>query len=549
MAVLVTLIFAAVWMAFRNPGAPGEPASYGSDAFTELFGDPLFRKTLVNTAIFTLATLGTSLFFGTAAAWFIERTDLRFKELARTIIVLGLLVPIFLSAMGWVLLAQRNIGVINTTIQSIPGFDWFSINIAHPAGMGFVQGLGLSALIFIMVSSTFRAMNPALEEAASIHGMGFIRRLYRITLPLSFPGILAAMIYTSTIAFAAFEIPAIIGLAGRVFTVSTYVYSAIHPMEGLPRYDVAGAFGILMIVIGLLLMWWYFRTVRQSHKYVVVSGKAYRPTLIKLGRWQVAAWGFLGFYFLLAQILPILILIWMSLLNYIQPISLSSISKMNLDNYRELLWAPLLKGVRNTAILAVTVPTITLTISIAFSWIVIRSRSRFRFVFDTFAFLPHAVPHILLAVSAIYIVLFWLPGWLPLYGHMFLLIGMYVVVYISFATRMVNSALLQIHEELDEAAMVSGIPLLSTIWRILIPLLKPTLLTAWLWIALLSYRELTMASILSGVENVTLPAAIFGILITSGQPTAAAASCIGLAFMIPLVFLYWFFGRRALAMA
>jgi iron(III) transport system permease protein len=222
---------------------------------------------------------------------------------------------------------------------------------------------------------------------------------------------------------------------------------------------------------------------------------------------------------------------------------------MNLDNYRELLWAPLLKGVRNTAILAVTVPTITLTISIAFSWIVIRSRSRFRFVFDTFAFLPHAVPHILLAVSAIYIVLFWLPGWLPLYGHMFLLIGMYVVVYISFATRMVNSALLQIHEELDEAAMVSGIPLLSTIWRILIPLLKPTLLTAWLWIALLSYRELTMASILSGVENVTLPAAIFGILITSGQPTAAAASCIGLAFMIPLVFLYWFFGRRALAMA
>jgi iron(III) transport system permease protein len=340
MAALVTLIFVAIWMSFRTPGNPGDPISYGAGAFPELYGDLFFRKTIVNTAIFALVTVGTSLFFGTALAWLVERTNLRFKELLRTLLVFGLLIPGFLSAMGWVLLLHPRIGVINTFIRDIPGFDWFSIDISHPAGMGFVQGLGLSALVFIMVSSTFRAMNPALEEAASIHGLGFFRRLRRITLPLSFPGILAAGIYISSIAIAAFDVPAIIGIGNRVFTFSTYLWIKIYPYSGIARYDIAGAFGILMLAMGLLLLWWYFRTLRQSHKYVVVTGKAYRPRLIQLGRWKVAAWGFLVFYFLLAQILPILILIWNSMLPYLQPISLSAIDSMGLDNYRALPWWP-----------------------------------------------------------------------------------------------------------------------------------------------------------------------------------------------------------------
>jgi iron(III) transport system permease protein len=81
---------------------------------------------------------------------------------------------------------------------------------------------------------------------------------------------------------------------------------------------------------------------------------------------------------------------------------------------------------------------------------------------------------------------------------------------------MLNSAVLQVHQELDEAAVVSGISLLQTLQKILIPVVKPMLLSAWLWIALLTYRELTMASILTTVENRALPMAIF----ESGKPAA-----------------------------
>jgi iron(III) transport system permease protein len=513
-----------------------------------MFGDQHFRNTLVNTIIFAILTIGTSLFFGATAAWLVERTNLRLKDSVRTLMVIGLLIPSFLSAMGWVLLLDDRIGVINTTIQDLPGLGWFSIDVSHPAGMGFVQGLGLAALVFIMVSSTFRAMNPALEDAAAIHGLSFPRRLRRITLPLTFPGILAAGIYTSTIAITAFDIPAVIGMGNRVFVFSTYIFLKINPLAGLPRYDIAGAYGVMMIIIGMLLLVWYFRTLRQSHKYVVVTGKAYQPRLLPLGGWKIAAWIFLGFYFLLAQVLPILILIWNSLLPYLQPISMSDIGILTLDNFRNLEWSFLLRGLRNTVILMVSVPTLTLLLSMAFSWIVIRSRSRFRFIFDSFAFLPHAVPHILLAVSCIYIVLFLLPGWVPLYGTIFLLIGMYSLIYISFATRMINSALMQIHEELDEAATISGIPLLKTFYKILIPLLKPTLLSSWLWIALLTYRELTVAAVLTTGSNMTLPIAIFGIWQQGDFALASAAAVITLAVMIPVVFVYWFFGRRALAM-
>ena len=546
MAVLVIIIFVAVWMAFREPGAPGE-TSLGIGAFPELYGDPLVRTALINTAIFTLAAIATSLFFGATAAWLVERTNLRFKVLPRTLMVIGLLTPTFLSAMGWVLLLHPRIGVINKIIHEIPGFAWFTIDISHPAAMGIVQGVGLSAVVFIMVSASFRAMNPALEEAASIHGMGFLRRLSRITLPLTFPGILAAGIYVAAIAIAAFDIPAILGLGARVFTFSTFLYMKIYPAEGLPRYDLAGAFGILMIVASMLLLWWYFRTLRQSHKYAVVTGKAYRPSLIELGRWQVAAWVFLGSFFFIAKILPILILIYCSLLPYLQAISLTAFSQMGLDNYRNVPWDYILKGARNTGILMVSVPTLTLTMSVFFSWVVIRSRTRFRFIFDVFAFLPHAMPNVLLAVSALFIVLFILPGWLPLYGNILLVIGMYAIIYISFTTRMINSALLQIHEELDEAAVVSGIPMLRTFWKILLPLLKPALFSAWLWVALLAYRELTMAAFLTISGNPTLPRAIWGIWLQGSYSLASAAACITLTFMIPLVFLYWFLGRRALA--
>lgn len=542
-AAIVGLLLILLWISFRVEGET--EITYGIQAYTSLYADPFVYRTLLNTAVFSLVTMATALLFGIPAAWLVERTDLPHKELPFTLMTLGLLIPGFLSAMGWVFLLHPRIGLLNATLTSIPGMAWARINIATPLGMGFVEGLALAPLAFIMVAATFRSTNPELEEAAAVHGIGLLRSLARVTLPVIFPGILAAGIYILTIGIAAFEVPAVIGLSNRVFTFSTFLYIQVNPPQGLPRYDLAAAFGVFMTVIAGLLSWWYLDVLRQGHRFAVVTGRAYRPKAVELGwRGSVLAWGFLGFYFLLGQILPLLTLLWSSLLRYFQFPSLSALANASLVNYRALPWPYLLDGLWNTAILMLSVPTLVLLLSLVIAWVVVRSGVRGRSVLDGIAFLPHAVPNIIFALSAAYASLFLLRGVLPIYGTVFLLLAIYVLVRISFGTRVLNSALTQIHRELEEAGQVMGISLLRRVVWILLPLLMPALTNAWLWMALLTYRELTIASLLVTPANVTLPMVIWGLWLNGTFAQAAAGATMGLVLMVPVIFMYWLVSRR-----
>ena len=162
------------------------------------------------------------------------------------------------------------------------------------------------------------------------------------------------------------------------------------------------------------------------------------------------------------------------------------------------------------------------------------------------AFLPHAVPNLIFSVAILIVALFWLPDFIPFYNTIYIILVVFVIARISFPTRVYNNALLQIHKELDEAAFVSGLGALGVLRRILVPLLAPATLYAWIWIALLSYRELTLAAFLTARDNQTLPTMVLS-FVTRGEATVAAAlSLILLAFMIPLVVLYFLLGRRTL---
>jgi len=542
-AAIVGLLLIPLWVSVRVESDAG--ASFGLRAYYALFSDPFSYRTLFNTTVFSAVAVLTALFFGVPSAWIVERTNLPHKGLSFTLMTVGLLIPGFLSAMGWVFLLHPRIGLVNVALSSVLSAEWARINIASPVGMGFVQGLGLAPLAFIMVAATFRSTNPELEEAAAAHGIGFIRSLIRVTLPLIFPGILAAGIYILTIGLAAFEVPAVIGLSNRVFTLSTYLYTQVHPQEGAPRYDLAAAFGVFTMAVAGLLSWAYFRVLRQGHRYAVVTGRSYRPRQVGLTRGGVwLAWGFLGFYFVLGQLLPLLTLLWSSFLRYFQLPSAAAFANLSLVNYRGLPWPHLLDGLWNTAVLMISVSTLVLLVSLAISWIVVRSKARGRFLLDAVAFLPHAVPGIIFALSAAYVALFLLRDFVPIYGTVFLIMAVYILERTSFGTRMLNNALAQIHPELEEAGQVMGISLLRRMATILIPLLLPALVNGWLWIALLTYRELTIASLLVTPANVTLPMVIWGLWQTGSFARAAVAAIMGLIFMTPFIFCYWFFGRR-----
>jgi iron(III) transport system permease protein len=283
---------------------------------------------------------------------------------------------------------------------------------------------------------------------------------------------------------------------------------------------------------------------QRSRAFAVVTGRAYRPRIVRLGRRGIAAWSFIGGYLLLAQILPMILLLWSSILPFFQLPSARAFAAASLAHYVTLPWELVLTALWNTSVLAVLTPSLTIAISLAFSWIVLRSKLPGRAGFDLIAFLPHAVPSMVFGVGALLLTLFVIQRAVPIYGTIWLLLLVFTIARLSYGTRMTNSGLIQIHSELEESARISGATTWGAFRRISVPLLAPTLLYAWLWIALLTFRELTLAVILSTGDNLTFPVLVWDLWLGGGLGQASALAVVMLLVMTPVIAVYWFFARR-----
>ena len=540
---IVGLLTMIVWMSLRT-GVPGQPSAYTLSNYTSLLTDPYSYRVMMTTLGFSAVTIAVSIPLGFLFAWFIERTDLPHKALAMSLLGMGILFPTFLKAMGWVFLLHPRIGIINIFLMQLFGLKSAPLNIATLPGIGFVEGLTLTPLAYVMISAAMRSMNPALVEAANIHGVGKLRTLLRVELPLVWPALLSAMIWIVTVAIAAFDVPGVIGMANNIFTFSTAVYFMINPNEGLPRYGLSGAYGTIMVGVSLILMIPYFTALKQSHRYQIISGKSYQCRPIELRRWRLFGWGLLGLYLLVAFVLPLLAIFWVSLLPYVQVPSRQALSVASFERYAGLtVDSALLYAGLNTLLLMVAVPTLIVFISCAISWIVTRSRMRGRVVLDAIAFLPHPVPHLLFALAIAYLALL-VSDVVPLYGTIFVLVAVYVVCWISFGTRVLNNSMIQVHRELEEAAQVGGVSTFRIILKVILPLIRPGVIYVWIWTSLSAYRELTMAVLLASPKSQVLSTYIWGQWHGGGLGDAAAIAVVMMAIMSPLVASFWIYARR-----
>jgi iron(III) transport system permease protein len=545
--IVLVLIAIVLWLSLID-GEPGDPdLAYTAANYIETFGDRFVWRVLANTFVFSGLTLAVAMAIGAPLAWIIERTDFPAKTLVFATMTIGLLVPGFVTAIGWEFLLHPRIGMVNTALMTLFRLSGPPLSITNLWGMGWVQGLGLAPVAFVMTSVVLRAMDPALEDAASISGARPHRALLRITLPLAWPGLLAAGIFIFMIGFSAFDVPAIIGLAGKVYTFATYTFEQMQPAQGEPQYGAVAAFSAVTVALGLLLSWWYARMQRRAPQYAVVTGKAYRPRVIALGGiGKFVAIAFVAIYLFLSQLLPVLVILWTSTVQFPQPPTFESIASMSFANYAHLPMDMVWRGLKNTALLMVLAPLITLAIALSISWIVLRSRVPGRALFDFIAFLPLSVPSIVFSMAALVLALFVLNRALPIYGTVWLLLLVYVVSRISYATRITNTALIQIHRELEDAAYIAGAGLGGVMRHVLGPLLRPSLGYAFIWIALLTYRELTVPVLLSTNDNLPLAVEIWNLWTASQFAPASAIVVIMLVAMMPLIYLgFWVSRGRA----
>jgi len=545
MVALFAIVAVFVWVSAQTGVLGTTESEYSLENYRTLFGDSFVLEVLENTLVFAVVTTFVSLVIGLPVAWITERTTIHPKELIYAMMTTGLLVPPIFIGMGWTFIAHERIGFLNKALIALFGLESGPINIESLFGMGLIEGLTLAPLAFVLSVQVFRTMNPALEEAAQTSGMTFRRTLWRITLPLAKPAILAAVIYIFVIGLATFDIPAVIGLSANIFVFSTFVFTEAFPPDGLPEYGIPAALGTVMIFVAVALTLWYVQMLRQSQRYQVITGKGYRAKQIDPGRWVIACWVFICIYFFIGLMLPISLVAFEAFLPYVAAPSIKALDLLTLINFQQMNWEYVFRGLRNTVILMAVVPPIILLLAFCVSWLVVRSRSRARYLLEFGAFLPHTVPRVVMSVGTLLLALFVINDFLPIYGTVWILVGVYVIVWLPFGTRALNSSMIQIHKELEEAAYISGLNMVRTIRRVMIPLLRPTLLSVWIWTGLLVYREMTVAVFLVSQDNVTLPAIVWGRWTMGAPNTAAAITVLMMAVLLPLMLLAWRFARRS----
>lgn len=534
LAVIVGAPAAMVALMSLRTGFPGEGGPLTLVNFIRVYTDLSTYNVLLNTLMFATGTVVVALLFTVPLVWLLMRTDLPFKKTIYVLLTLGILIPVFLRTIAWILLLSPRIGLVNQWASQIFGLDHPLVSLYNIPGMAFIQGVSFVPGAFFMLAAAYRTMDPALEEAAYTAGVSKLRTFLWINIPITLPAIAAVMVYLFMTAIAVFEVPAIIGLPARILVLSSLIYTSTNPPTGLPEYGVAGAYGGVMLLAGLVLAYFYVRLVRQGKKYTIITGRGYRPREIALGRWKWPAMAFVMLYLSMEVFIPFLVLLWTSLLPYLQLPSVAALSSITLKNYRTI---PDYTGALpfiNTAILMVAVPFCAMLLSVLVSWVVVRSQVSFRGILDTVAFLPHAMPSILLAVGLGYLGLAY-RNIFPFYGTIVIIIIAHTINWIAYGTRTTNSVMIQVHRELEEAGKVAGVSAPRVFLRIVLPLVAAGVFNSGIWISMLSYREVTMALTLYSRKNTVISTVVWQFWGSGWVPEVSALGVILVIFAVIVV--------------
>lgn len=534
--VVVPLLFLLL-SSVRPGGLPWNPG-FTIQNFVKVYSDPALYRMLWNTVVFVAGSVTFGLLLGGLLAWLVERTDMPARSLVRSLVILPMAMPPILLSVAWIMLLSPRTGFFNQTLMRTFGLQSAPFDIYSMAGMIFVEAIAVVPTTFLILSPAFRNMDPALEEAAAASGANGWRVLTRIFLPLMMPALISATVFISVAGFVVFDIPGTIGMPVGIYVLSSQIYYwSNETPTGLPLYGQISALAAMFLFLLLFLGLLYQRTTRAMSRFAVIGGKNYRPRQYRLGRGRYAALGFSGLYFLLAVGAPLAALLWTSLMPYLRGFSVEALKFLTLANHMAVFTNQRLgEAAWNTVVVAGVAATTVTALSAVISWVVVRSRVPGRGIIDLLAFIPIAIPGVLIGLALLYLYLS--VSLLPIYGTIWIIALAYVTVYISYGTRALNVVLIQLHAELEEAGAASGAGWWRVFRKITVVLAFPGLISAWVWVAAHAGRELSSALILQGRDNTMISTLLWDYWV-SGAPTKAAAVGVWLIVGLGIIVAIW----------
>jgi iron(III) transport system permease protein len=496
---LVPLVF-LLWQSILTPHTAAAPSQFTLENFRTAYFSSDTAHLFLNSVQFASGAAVLALFVGTGLAWMNERTNTPFKTLFFALTIIPLVIPGILFTVSWIMLASPKIGLINLALQKLFDTDTVFINIYTMAGMIWVDGLHYSPMAFLLMTAAFRSMDPSLEEQAAMSGASMLQTARRITLKLAWPAALGSLLILFVRSIESFEVPALLGLPVGIHVYTSSIYQAIHQYPS--QIGLASAYAVTLLLLTSVGI--YAQSRLSGGSYSTVTGKGFRPRTIDLGRWRYLTATIFVLYFAIIVLLPFLVLVWSSLQKFYSAPSWEALGRVSLDSYRAVLDYPqFAQTVWNSLVLAIGCATAVMLVSAVISWIVVRTKMPGRWMLDNIASLPLVFPGLVLGLA---IMVCYLAIDIGVYGTLWIIFIAYVTRFLPYGMRYNSTSMLQIHKELEESAAMSGASWSMAFRRVVLPLLKPGLLAGFIYVMIVSIRELSSSILLysPGTEVVSI---------------------------------------------
>lgn len=450
---------------------PGRATEFSLDAWRSAFESPSIRSALWNTALMITARQFFAFIIAVIVAWLLARTDVPGGRWLEFMFWVAFFLPTVPVVQAWILMMDPDFGLMNAAAMALPFVDSGPFNIYSFWGIIWVHlAHNAIAIKVMLLVPLFRSMDSSFEEASRLSGSSLFSSVWRITLPIMMPGLLAVFLIGTIYSLHSFEIEQILGPPFRFSIFSTEIYSLIN--QERPNFGAATSLSSLLLVALIPFILWH-RRITSGRKYTTVSGR-YRGSKIALRGWRYPVFAAIFALGLLTTLLPIAMLLVGS---FTKKFGFFQIEQpWTLANWVQVFADPVfMKSLRNSVLLGVGTAVLGMAGFSVIGYIAVRSRFVLRGALDFLSWLPSVLPGIILSLGLLWLFLD-TPLLRPLYGSLGAMIVATFVSTMTIGVQIIKSNLLQLGAELEESARISGGSWKHMYWHVILPLTMPVML-------------------------------------------------------------------------
>ncbi|MFY2852929.1 ABC transporter permease [Achromobacter xylosoxidans] len=492
LALLLFFVLYPLAVLFSN-SVTGQDGGFSLEGFRALLADSQYLEAFGNTLVLGLVVTTCTILAGVPFAYMVARYDFPLKNLVAILPVLTIVIPEIIVGQSWLLVLGNN-GILTNLLGdagiSLPSFYGWT-------GMVFSMTLVYYTYIYLGVLAALRGFDGQLEEAGLSLGTPPLMTQLRVLVPVLLPAVLVNALVVFTLVVGNFALAMLLGSRVPLLSVMTY-NTFVSEMGGSPTLQ--SAMSVVSIAIVAIVLFVQKRVVERK-VYTMTQGRA--PAARRVRSWQAMLYtGGVGLVILLS-LLPLIVVFIAAFTKTSGPVMhWGSWSLASMQRALHGAPEPILNSLKFASLATVT----GVAFAVLVSYLTIKKRSAFTQVLDYIVVLPLTISGTVLGIA---LVQTFNTGWLVLAGTSGIMVLCYAVRRLPFAVRNASSVLFNIPDSIEEASISLGVSPLMTFFKVILPAMKASIISAaiLMWLTTISELSASIVAYSGGLE--TMPIAIF----------------------------------------